>query len=195
MSLKNSVTTADYLPWDEMTRLVRQLYDDGNYRMSLFIGCGAFFGLRVSDLRRLTWSMVLDTDEIVIIEKKTTKRRVIYINPYFRPHIQACYKALKIRSKKESCFLSQKGTVYSVQWLNVLLKDIKRKYGVNVKNFSCHSLRKCFGRQVVNAAGKDAEMALIKLGEIFNHSSIKITKRYLGIREDEIKEVYNSFTF
>ncbi len=49
MSLKNSVTTADYLPWDEMTRLVKQLYDDENYRMSLFIGCGAFFGLSVNN--------------------------------------------------------------------------------------------------------------------------------------------------
>lgn len=29
--------------------LVRKLYRDGDYRMSLLIGCGAFFGLRISD--------------------------------------------------------------------------------------------------------------------------------------------------
>ncbi len=195
MSLKNSITTADYLPWDEMTRLVKRLYEDGDYRMSLFIGCGSFFGLRVSDLKKFTWAMLLDNDEVTIRERKTGKRRTIYINPAFKPHIRACYEALHIRYKHEHCFISRKRTVYSTQRLNVKLKEIKGKYGVTVKNFSCHSLRKCFGRQVVSSAGKDAEMALIKLGEIFNHSSVKVTRRYLGIREEEIKEVYNSFTF
>ncbi len=195
MSLKNSITTADYLPWSDMTRLVKQLFADEKYRMSLFIGCGAFFGLRVSDLKKFTWAMLLDNDEVTIREQKTGKRRTIYINPSFKPHIVACYTALHIRNRNEPCFISQKRTVYTTQRLNQILKEIKVQYNVDVKHFSCHSLRKCFGRQVVSSAGKDAEMALIKLGEIFNHASIKVTKKYLGIREEEIKEVYNSFTF
>ena len=44
MSVKNSITTADYLPWDTMLTLVRRLYRDGDYRMSLIVGCGAFLG-------------------------------------------------------------------------------------------------------------------------------------------------------
>lgn len=58
MSRKHTVTTSDYLPWDSMLSLVQKLYRDGNYRMSLLIGCGAFFGLRISDLRELTWSQL-----------------------------------------------------------------------------------------------------------------------------------------
>ena len=50
MSAKHSFTTADDLPWDTMLNLVRRLYKDGNYRMSLLIACGSFFGLRISDL-------------------------------------------------------------------------------------------------------------------------------------------------
>jgi hypothetical protein len=38
-------------------------------------------------------------------------------------------------------------------------------------------------------------MALIKLSEIFNHSSPMITRRYLGLRAQELEEVYNSLHF
>lgn len=38
-------------------------------------------------------------------------------------------------------------------------------------------------------------MALVMLFELFNHSNIAITKRYLGIRKDEIMECYNWLEF
>lgn len=66
-------TASDYLRWDTMLNIVRKLYRDGNYIMSLYIGCGAFFGLRVSDTKRLTWRMLLENDTFTIIEQKTKK--------------------------------------------------------------------------------------------------------------------------
>ena len=83
MSAKNSITAADYLPWDTMLTLVRRLYRDGDYRMSLIVGCGAFFGLRISDILTLNWKMLLERDRFIITEKKTGKRRIIKINPSF----------------------------------------------------------------------------------------------------------------
>ena len=77
MSLKNSYVTSDYIEWDTMLSLVRKLYRDKEYRLSLLIGCGSFFGLRISDILTLTWSMLLDDERFVIIEKKTGKRREI----------------------------------------------------------------------------------------------------------------------
>ena len=53
MSQKHSYTTAEYLNWDVAMNLVRRLYKDGDYRMSLMVGCGCFFGLRISDLLAL----------------------------------------------------------------------------------------------------------------------------------------------
>ena len=94
MSAKHAYTTADYLNWDSATGLVRKLYRNGYYRMSIFIGCGIFFGLRVSDLLSLTWNQILNGEEFVIYEKKTDKRRVIRINGGFKEHIMDCYKAL-----------------------------------------------------------------------------------------------------
>ena len=195
MALKNTTTTSDYLPWDTMLTLVRKLYRDGNYRMSLLIGCGAFFGLRISDLRELTWSQLLDSETITLNEAKTGKRRTIKVNENYRKHILDCYNALGIKDRSEKAFLSRKGTIYSVQQVNRLLKDIKARYGLKVDHFSTHSLRKTFGRRVVEQAGTQSEMALIKLSEIFNHASPMVTRRYLGLRTQELNEVYDSLDF
>ncbi len=195
MSLKNSHTAADYVEWNEAMNLIRRLYRDGDYRMSLFIGCGCFFGLRVSDIKSLTWKMILDADRFELREKKTQKRRLIKINSDFQNHIHMCYEALGIRNKDEFCFLSKKKVVYSTQRINVLLKEIKTKYHLKVQNFSCHSLRKAFGRRVFETSGEQAQMALVKLSELFNHSSVQITKIYLGLRQDELMETYDLLDF
>lgn len=195
MSLKNSNVTSDYIEWNLMLSLVRKLYRDREYRLSLLIGCGSFFGLRISDLLTLTWSMLLDNDKFMLIEKKTGKRREIKINSDFQKHIKECYKALSITDRGEKCFLSRKKTVYSTQRVNVLLKEIKSKYGLKVEHFSTHSMRKTFGRKVVEAAGENSEFALIKLSELFNHSDIMTTRRYLGLRTEELLETYDMLSF
>ena len=59
----------------------------------------------------------------------------------------------------------------------------------------CNSLRKTFGGQVYNINSENSELALVKLMELFNHSSIAITKRYLGLRQEEILETYDYLTF
>jgi integrase len=195
MSLKNSYTTSDYLQWDSATTLVRKLYRDKNYRISLLIGCGIFFGLRISDLLRLTWKMLLNNEaKFVLIEKKTGKRREVKINKEFQKHIKDCYEALHIENMDEPCFLSTKGKPYSVQWINHVLKELKDHYNLKIKHFSTHSLRKTFGRKVFESSD-NAELALVKLMELFNHSSVSITKRYLGLRQEEILQTYDCLTF
>ena len=195
MSLKNSYVTSDYLEWDSMLSLVRKLYRDEEYRLSLLIGCGSFFGLRISDLLTLTWSMLLDNEKFVVTEQKTGKRREIRVNCNFQKHIVDCYKALGIVDINEKCFLSRKKTVYSTQRINVLFKSMKSKYNLKIEHFSTHSMRKTFGRQVVEAAGENSEFALIKLSELFNHADIQTTRRYLGLRSQELLETYDMLSF
>lgn len=196
MSAKNSRTTSDYIPWSEAILLVHHLFRDKNYRMSLLIGCGIFFGLRISDLLRLSWNMILETDKFEIIEKKTKKRRQIRINKDFQKHIVSCYEALCIADSTEKCFLSHKKRVFSTQRINVLLKEIKAEYKLkDVENLSTHSLRKTFGRHIFEKAEGNEEMALVMLSELFNHSNIAITKRYLGIRKEEILHCYDLLDF
>jgi integrase len=195
MSVKHSTTTADYIEWDTMLNLVRRLFKDGDYRMSLLIGCGSFFGLRISDLLNLTWEMLTSGKCFEVVEQKTGKKRLIRINADFQKHIKDCYDALNIVNNQEKCFISQKGTVFSVQRINVRLKEIKAKYGLKIDHISTHSLRKTFGRKVVENAGENSEMALIKLSELFNHSNPQVTRRYLGLRMEELMEVYSSLSF
>ena len=195
MSLKYSTTTADYLVWSDAMNLIRKLAKDENYKMSLLIALGCFTGLRISDILALRWEQILSTEEFTIIEKKTGKKRVLRLNSQLQQHIQECYEHIKPISVKSPILVSQKGTVFTIQRINVILKEIKRKYRLKVKNFSCHSLRKTFGRQVYNMNSENSELALVKLMELFNHSSLAITKRYLGLRQEEILETYDCLTF
>lgn len=197
MSAKHSYTTADYLPWDTAMTLVRKLYRDGNYRMSLLLGCGFFFGLRISDLRQLTWEQIIEGDEFVLWEQKTGKRRVIKINKGFHGHIHDCYTAMKVRTPKQPCFLNRYGSIISLQMINRELKNIKVKYQLRIGNFSTHTMRKTWARQiweVENAAGR-GDTALLKLSELLNHSSPAISRRYIALRQQELGEVYDSLQF
>lgn len=195
MSLKYSTTTADYLVWSDAMNLIRKLAKDGNYKMSLLVALGCFTGLRISDILALRWNQILNTEEFAIIEKKTEKKRTLRINPQLQQHIVECYEQIQPTSIKSPILLSQKGTIFTIQRINVILKEIKKKYRLKVKNFSCHSLRKTFGRQVYNMNSENSELALVKLMELFNHSSIAITKRYLGLRQEEILETYDVLSF
>ena len=195
MSIRFSNTTADFVEWSQMLNLVRNLFDDKNYRMSLLIACGSFFGLRISDLLTLTWEQILNTDFLELEEKKTGKKRTIKINSKLQRHIKNCYDSINPISLQSKCFISQMGQVYSIQRINIILKDIKLKYNLRINNFSTHSLRKSFGREVYNQAGTNSEFALIKLSELFNHSSTSITRKYLGLKFEEMMETYDSLSF
>lgn len=195
MAQKHQYTTSDYLEWDAAMNLIRRLYKDGKIRLSLLVGCGCFFGLRFSDLSRLTWEQLLTGDSFAIYEQKTGKRREIRVNKGFQDFIRKCYVALKVRDISQPCFLNRFGGIITNQMVNRHFKLIKVRYQIKTRNFSTHSLRKTFGRRVVDMAGPNAEMALIKLSEIFNHASPLVTRRYLGLRQEELGEVYESLSF
>lgn len=195
MSAKFSQTTADNLEWNEAMNLIRELYDDEKYTLSLFVACSCFFGLRASDTLSIRWDDLLGKEDFQLIEKKTQKRRDIRINQQLKKHISDCYDKIEPDSLNDFAFISQKGTVYSLQRLNVILKDLKKQYNLKIKNFSTHSLRKCFGREIFTRSGSNAELSLVKLSQLFNHSNPSVTRRYLGIAKEELMETYNILSF
>jgi len=195
MSAKFSQTTADFLEWNQAMNLIRNLYNDQNYRISLLVSFGTFWGLRISDILKLRWEQVIDKDEFLLVEGKTKKNREIKINAQLKRHIRDCYDKINPKSVDEFIFLSQKGSVYSIQRINVILKSLKSKYNLKIKNFSSHSLRKSFGREIFNRSGSNAELALVKLSELFNHSNPAITRRYLGIAKEELMQAYDVLSF
>ena len=194
MSLKYSSTTADYLVWSDAMNLIRKLAKDENYKISLLMALGCFTGLRISDILSLRWKQILGTDEFTIIEIKTGKQRTIRLNSQLQQHIKECYEHINPVGINAPILISQKGTIFTVQRINIILKEVKKKYRLKIKNFSCHSLRKTFGRKVFESS-ENAELALVKLMELFNHSSVTITKRYLGLRQEELLNTYDCLSF
>lgn len=196
MSAKGTYTTAEPLDWDEAISLMNRLFKDGNYRIALLVGCGIFFGLRISDLLRLTWHDLLDEDTFIIHEKKTGKRRIIKVNDTFkRTIIVPCYEKLRIRKMDELVFLSKIGKPYTADRLNVMFKGIKVKYRLSVKRFSTHSLRKTFAKRVYTMAGNRSEDALVRLSELLSHSSTAITRKYIGLTQQVMADTYDMLAY
>ena len=69
-----------------------------------------------------------------------------------------------------------------------IVKEAALAVGVNGQ-IGCHSLRKSLGYH----AWKSGVTAVL-LMDIFNHSSFEVTKRYLGITQDERDKVYLELT-
>ena len=87
-------------------------------------------------------------------------------------------------------FISRKNTVFSRQQINRKLKEVFSKEAKTL-NVSSHSMRKSFGRQVYKN-NHESEKALMYLSELFNHTSPSVTRKYLGIRQEELNNIYMS---
>ena len=194
-TIRTGHQAADAMDWDEAMRLVDRMAADGRHRDALLIASGCFLGLRVSDLLRLRWEDLL-TDELVVIEKKTGKRRPIRVAASLQKFASSCRKALGRPAADAYIFVSEgKDVPITRQAVGKMLKWTKLRYHVrSAKVFSSHSLRKTFGRRVwLQECEKGrGDQALVLLCDVFGHSTIATTKRYLGIRQEEILSVYDS---
>lgn len=161
-----------------------------NKRNQLLIIMGLNTALRISDILALRWDAVYDFDKkefrthIVLTEQKTGKTSTIYINK----NIQKSLKSYKehLRGHKKSARRYQ--YIFRHKNKNIPISRIQAfriiKEAADYSNISgticCHSLRKTFGYH----AWKQGASPVV-LMNIFNHSSYQITKRYLGIEQDD----------
>ena len=186
MSVKGSVTTSDYLNFDStLNKALKFIKNDKNYKIGFLVVLGINSGLRISDILSLKFSH-LEGDSITLLEKKTNKKRIIRIND----NINRAFELLKTRTENYEGFIftSNQNTVYSRQYVN---RKLKEYFGTKKLSVSSHSLRKTFGRQVY-LNNNETDKALLYLSDLFNHSSPAITKRYLGIRQEELDDIYMS---
>jgi len=190
MSLLGQKTKSDFLEWNKMQTLILKLERDGDLKFSLLIATGSYIGLRISDLLQLRWNQLLNQNVLIVIEKKTGKQRSITINPELQEILQRLF--LKLGAKETDLMFTNRfgSKPISVQYVNAKLKDIAKKYNITTR-LSTHSFRKTLGRRVWEV-NEYSEQALLLLSQLFNHSSISTTKIYLGIREQEISNLYLS---
>ena len=99
---------------------------------------------------------------------------------------------MNIIDDNQLLFVNKTGTkAMNIQYINRQLKTIAKQYKLPMpeNSVSSHMFRKTLGRHVWELSNY-SEKSLLLLGELFNHSSIRITKIYLGLKDDEIGDVY-----
>ena len=192
----NTHKPADAMDWDEALEAGDTLIEEGKPIEAMLIIAGCFLGLRISDLLRLKWGDLRDGGLITLRERKTRKSRKMRVNPYLAARARKCME-LAGGEPDGLVFQSREmnpGVPITRQRAGQMLKETKRRLGItSAENLSTHSLRKTFGRKVwlTECERGMGDQALVLLCDVFGHSSVAITKRYLGIRQEEILSVYD----
>ncbi len=189
-SQKGQRFTADYIPYDTAQLKGNELlWSDKQMVIGFYIIFSINTGLRVGDVRAIRHSDLAGVrpgDYLQLQEHKTGKHREIQINAKITEAYAYLLKNLQAPTPDQYVFLSQKHTVYAIESLNTILKQVFAGVAPRV---STHSLRKSFGRHVYEMNGR-SEDALTKLSEMFQHTSQSVTRRYLGIRREELGDIY-----
>ena len=145
---------------------------------------GISTGLRISDLRVLKVSDVEDKTHITIKEQKTKKRKKILLNESVREMIS---EYIKNMDEDEYLFKSRQGNKpLGRNQCGNIISEAGRQVGI--ENLGTHSMRKSFGYWHYKAFKNIAILMTI-----FNHSSQKVTMKYLGIEQDEMDATLGSF--
>jgi integrase len=184
--------TSDYIDYDKaLNKGLSLLNDPKKCRIGFYIVFSINCGLRISDVLNTRHSDLMG-DKIILTEKKTKKQREITLNEVVKKSYAKLASMLDESGFKinpdDFVFTSQKGSVYKTQSINGILKSI---FNTKKLQISSHSLRKSFARRVYSNLN-ESENSLVLLSDIFSHSSIAITRRYLGIRQETISNVYLS---
>ena len=185
---------SDYVPFDlalktGSTLLTGGIAENSPRVIGFYIVFSINVGLRAGDVLNLRHKDLQGKnakDKLIIIERKTGKKRKIYLNT----NVIRAYELLvqdHIFDPEEFIFMSRKGH-YTLRSMNRILKDC---FVMPELNISTHSLRKCFGRHLFESYD-ESDKGLIILNEMFHHNCVATTRVYLGLREEELSEAYKN---
>ena len=166
-------------------------------RNKMMFVVGINLGIRASDLCGLKLSFFMNEDgtfkDFYSLQPKKTKKTGKFVKLYFNQTVKKAisdYICEYPVSMDEYLFKSRKGDgAISERALWRIIVDITADAGID-KNVGSHTLRKTFGFHIWHNA-EDKEKALVMLMAIFNHSSLVTTKKYIGLLDNEIEEVFN----
>ena len=194
--MKTTQPVRDIVELKKIKRYYREVKP--NKRNFLLIICGLNTALRISEILKLRWKDVYNENllsfksHIDVREQKTGKKTTVFINKNLKEAFASFLKDI-IAKKGKLCevmeqfiFLGQKSNDKPISRIQAfrIISEAAVKCLLSHK-VSCHSLRKTFG---YHAWKKGVSPAL--LTSIYNHSSYKITTRYLGIDQDDRDEVF-----
>ena len=152
-----------------------------NKQLAMAFILQANLGLRISDVLKLKPS-TFKNDKLEVIEKKTGKLQYRTINRNLKELI---YEYALENNIKSNDYLIQVKVRAIQKQLSIIANYL------NLTNISSHSFRKLFGVTVYNKTNGNIEL----LKELFNHSNISTTQRYIKVSQKQIDEISSSIDF
>lgn len=173
------------------------------YRNKLLFVVGINIGLRASDLSTLQYKFFFnelqngkfewkESYSIQPVKTRKTRKFVkLFFNKTIKTAVNDYLERYPFESVDDYVFASREGNnAITPNSLRKIIKEAAFEAGIT-QNIGSHSLRKTFGYWIWHEA-EDKNKALVILSQIFNHSSITVTSKYIGITDSEIKDVYES---
>ncbi len=195
MAKKNQLTTSEHLSYPEYERLLDCLHADKEYMWEMYARMSFCTACRASDVLKFRWVDILGVSSMTVTEQKTGKTRRIPLNPSVQKKFAELYELMGRPDRKDFVMRGKyEDRSMTIQCVNKKLKEFKFRYRLKIGNFSTHTFRKTFGRYVYDTNDHSAE-SLLLLNRILNHSSIQVTKTYIGITQDEIDGIFSSIKF
>lgn len=205
MSKKDEKCAGDILSWHEIEVLYKRAIERKDYVIAGIIIMCSYYGLHISEALELTWEDVLNPTVLNIVNHDNRfSQKNIPVNKTAYIILKNIYKQLDYPKITDKAFKSRKGTVYSVQRINVILKlysqYLKRKIHLVTESF-----RKSFGHHIYTITPQELKPScLYMLSKYFNHFNTIQTLEYIGIDDDnkefnflnihEVFEMYNDYT-
>jgi integrase len=164
-----------------------QEYQARDYLLFVF---GINSALRISDLLSLKIKDVIDSqgeikDSFKIKTKKTKKEMKILINDSVRKALKFYLDKEKFPDPNDYIFKTRTGQNLDRIRAWVLIKKWVKAVGLDPSIYGTHTLRKSWGYHSRKNFGIPIELISEKLG----HKSNAITKRYIGISQEEINNI------
>ena len=188
MSTKNKVENVQPLRTTYEIEQMREALGQTNQasRNLLLFNFGINTGLRISDIISLRVEDVKGKTSFIIKEGKTQKPRKIYLNSllaqltdYINDDLNGADTGYLFPSRKGDSHISR------VQAYRIVANSGK---ACGYDYVGTHTMRKTFGYFFYKQT-KDIAMLM----DIFNHSSQDVTRRYIGITEEEKENALQSF--
>ncbi len=181
---------------------MRAILKSQSTRNELLFILGINIGLRISDILKLKVNDIIRSngktprDYVIITEMKTNKTKKFYIGDTVKKVVENYMKEIKNSEPNTYLFLSRKGVNIAItrQQAYRIINNAAESLGLVERNnngsiisgeIGTHTLRKTFGYHSFQN-GTSLELLM----DLFNHSSKTQTLKYIGITEEQKKEVY-----
>jgi len=171
---------------EDINKIQEYLYEKSQRDYLLFV-FGINTALRISDIISLRVKDVLNQTHIIVYEKKTGKRQMIFINDKVKNIV---IEYVKFHDLKPNSYLFYSQNNGRTHIKRIQAWRIISKAAIICKvngNFGTHTLRKTFCYQ---AYIKTKDIASIM--RLLNHTNLESTLRYLGINQDSFDDLHKS---